>query len=211
MEYDWRRLTLADKDNEAEEYETDLSLHEVDTMSEGAITQKRNQYKRVYRSYICCVLSILSIGVILSGLKYGAYKITVSGALNEAIACNETHENDENKGLCELISRNKKIHNSCTEEQQLSYSQYCATIYTIYYSFKIVDNCDEKMPCNLYEIFDIHEPSEMDEEYVYNIGQVYPCVTNNECNHLYLINKSSHLCTFNWLYLIAFLYYILCC
>eukprot|EP01084_Bolivina_argentea_P238904 401408_1 len=160
MSYEDNALTL-----NAEHINQESNNDDSD-VDEGTATRKKQQFTRICKSTCCSIMSIIMIGIIVSGVWYGAYDINTNSTTNSVIQCDAISGNHENSGYCECVSRH---HDSSG---------------IVYYSWKIIDTCNNNLPCDLYEVFDTHQQSSVDQ-YAFEIGNVYSCYSNDQCTAIY--------------------------
>merc|ERR1712154_29746 len=138
----------------------------------------------ICRSCVCSVISILTIVVIISGIYFGAYSVEGNNTTTANISTKCDENINTNSGLCECTKRYQDVFRECTGNIGLHSARHCDTIYTWYYSWKILDTCNNAIPCNVYQTFETSQPSEWRNNAEYDVGTVYECYTNNECTKI---------------------------
>ena len=146
-------------DSEQEKLES-MGLHKSDMKYYG-LTRLHHQI------YIFLIIAVIFMIVVVFRIVYGALIVKTKSMNDAAIVCNESNGD---RGLCELING------------------YQDSGDVWHYRWRVVNNCNFKMPCNNGDIFDIQEYG---EETLYYIGKVYTCYTNSDCSELSMNDQSN--------------------
>ena len=172
----WMKVDHLDDDDDDDE---DGSKEEDDVH-----LQKQYQFHRIFKSCVWTIVSVLAIGVIISGIWYGAYDV---GEMLPTV-CIEARDGDM-VGLCELIGSHYNASNPCNDE--LTGSGDCGEVYKWNYLWKVVENCNGLMPCDKNQMFEITEKSEYEQETKYEIGGCYECYSDSQCISIYFKNEET--------------------
>ena len=125
-----------------------------------------NKQKYDIRLVIFYFVALMALSIVFIGISYGAEIIHQNTSTNTVEYKCGYHDTD---GLCECISNHQDIN----------------TMHTYYYDWKVVDTCNDKLPCPKGSLFKTNEPFKLGDTATYEIGKVYPCSTNNECTELF--------------------------
>ena len=138
-----------------------------------------------FRAVIFFMISLLLLTVVFGGIGYAGFEImSADVTLETDIVCNGGM--DDNTGLCECISNHQGSTYSCDGDQR-SHSHACTTVYTYYYEWKVIDDCDGNLKCSsVGDLYETHEASEYGDTATYDIGKVYPCSFNSDCSDFYI-------------------------
>ena len=123
-----------------------------------------------YRFIIFLFIALMLLSIIIGGIGFGTFQIMGKNSTATTTNMNEYDcGHSDGDGLCECISN---YHTG-------------GAIPTFHYEWKVVDTCDDTLPCAKGLLFKTHDISNSAENSMYQIGNVYPCSANNQCNRFY--------------------------